>query len=145
MTGADAAVVVKASVSGEQITVAEHELLVSGPRRGAVVGFGGIVRNHDHGRDVTELEYTAHPSASEVIAAVAARAAQRPGVAAVAISHRVGLLNVGDVALACAVAAVHRQPAFDTAAWLVDEIKRELPVWKRQRFADGTDEWVNCP
>ena len=76
---------------------------------------------------------------ARVAAEVAARA---PGVRAIAISHRVGRLGIGDVALACAVAADHRREAFATCAELVDEVKRQLPVWKHQRFADGTDEWV---
>jgi molybdopterin synthase catalytic subunit len=59
------------------------------------------------------------------------------------VSHRIGPLGIGDVALACAVAADHRGEAFTTCAELVDEIKRRLPVWKHQEFADGTDEWVN--
>ena len=84
------------------------------------------------------------PTAAAVVASVAADVAARaPGVRAVAVSHRVGALDVGEVALACAVAADHRQAAFATCAELVDEIKRALPVWKHQVFADGTDEWVN--
>ena len=64
---------------------------------------------------------------------------------ALAVSHRVGHLDVGDVALVAAVAAAHRRAAFDACARLVDEVKARLPIWKRQVFADGTDEWVNCP
>ena len=77
---------------------------------------------------------------AEVAADVAGRA---EGVRAVAVSHRIGLLGIGDVALACAVAADHRREAFTTCAELVEEVKRRLPVWKHQAFADGTDEWVN--
>lgn len=64
---------------------------------------------------------------------------------AVAVEHRLGRLEIGDVALACAVAAEHRQQAFAACAELVEEVKRRLPVWKHQIFADGTDEWVNSP
>jgi molybdopterin synthase catalytic subunit len=63
----------------------------------------------------------------------------------VAVSHRVGALAIGDVALACAVAAEHRREAFEACSELVDEVKAQLPVWKRQEFADGSEEWVNCP
>jgi len=73
---------------------------------------------------------------------VAADIAARDGVIAVAVSHRVGLLMVGDTALAAAVSAAHRRAAFEACSDLVDEVKRRLPVWKRQVFADGTDEWV---
>ncbi len=137
--------VARAVITGDGILVAEHEELVGGPDRGAVVGFGGIVRNHDHGRMVTALEYMSHPSAEDIISQVATDAASRVGVSEVAISHRIGNLTVGDVALACAVSAAHRQAAFDACAWLVDEAKRRLPIWKHQVFDDGTDEWVNCP
>jgi molybdopterin synthase catalytic subunit len=70
-------------------------------------------------------------------------AASAPGVRAIAASHRVGPLRIGDAALVAAVAADHRVAAFDTCARLVDTIKERLPVWKHQFFADGTDEWVN--
>ncbi len=140
-----AGTVVHAAVTDEPISVGDHEQIVAGPERGAVVGFGGVVRNHDHGREVTHLEYVGHPNAGAIIYELAAEAAARPGVAAVAVSHRLGTLRVGDTALACAVSAPHRHAAFDACAWLVDELKRRLPVWKHQLFADGTDEWVNCP
>jgi molybdopterin synthase catalytic subunit len=137
--------VLLATVSAKAISLTVCEQLVGGPDRGAVVGFGGIVRDHDHGRIVVLLEYSAHPSAQQIIGQVAQKAADRPGVCAVALVHRTGVLHVGDTALACAVSAPHRAEAFGTAAWLVDEIKRTLPVWKRQQFADGSHEWVNCP
>ncbi|MDQ1246718.1 MAG: hypothetical protein QG597_1086 [Actinomycetota bacterium] len=117
---------------------------VGDARVGAVVTFEGRVRNHDHGRDVVELTYSAHPDAPAIFADALARAAEREGVQAVAGAHRVGPLAIGDLAFAVVVSAGHRGAAFDTCAWLVDEVKRVLPVWKLQRFADGTQEWVNC-
>ena len=111
-------------------------------RPGATVSFSGVVRDHDGGRSVTELEYHEHPTAAAVVAEVAAEIAARDGVIAVAVSHRIGLLRVGDVALAAAVSAAHRREAFAACSDLVDEVKRRLPVWKRQVFADGSDEWV---
>jgi molybdopterin synthase catalytic subunit len=71
--------------------------------------------------------------------------AEQSQAEAVAVSHRLGPLAVGDAALVVAVAGVHRAEAFATAMLLVDEVKRQLPVWKRQVFPDGTDEWVDCP
>ena len=68
-----------------------------------------------------------------------------PAVYAVAVSHRVGVLRIGDVALVAAVSTAHRAAAFGACARLVDEVKARLPIWKRQVFSDGTDEWVNCP
>jgi molybdopterin synthase catalytic subunit len=136
--------VLRATVTEEPLDVAEHAALVDDPAAGAVVTFAGVVRDHDGGRSVRGLEYSAHPTAGAVVAKVAAEVAARaPGVRALAVSHRVGALAVGEVALACAVAADHRHAAFATCAELVDEIKRALPVWKHQVFTDGTDEWVN--
>jgi molybdopterin synthase catalytic subunit len=121
------------------------ERTVADPAAGAVVSFAGVVRDHDSGRTVTLLEYEAHPSAEAVLKEVAAEIAAEPEVRAVAVSHRVGVLGIGDVALAAAVATAHRAAGFDACARLVDEVKARLPVWKRQVFADGSEEWVNCP
>lgn len=136
--------VLRAAVGEEPLDVAEHAALVDRAAAGAVVTFAGVVRDHDGGRGVKGLTYSAHPSAGRVVAEVAAEVAARAtGVRAIAVSHRVGELGIGDVALACAVAADHRREAFTTCAELVEEVKRLLPVWKHQVFADGTDEWVN--
>jgi molybdopterin synthase catalytic subunit len=134
-----------ARVVDAPLSVAEHEDAVSDKAAGAVVSFGGVVRDHDGGRSVTELEYVGHPTAAEVLAELADEFAARPGIAAVAVSHRVGLLGIGDVALACAVSAAHRGEAFAACAELVDEVKKRLPIWKRQVFTDGEEEWVACP
>ena len=137
--------VVRAVLTDQPIVLADHEDLVSRPAAGAVVGFVGMIRDHDHARDVLRLEYSAHPSAPGVLAEVVAEvAAQSAGVRAVAASHRIGVLEIGEAALVVAVAADHRQAAFSACAELVDAIKARLPVWKRQFFADGTDEWVGC-
>jgi molybdopterin synthase catalytic subunit len=134
-----------ASVTEAPLDVAAHERAVADPGAGAVVSFAGVVRDHDHGRGVTLLEYEAHPSAEAVLKEVAASIAADPEVRAVAVSHRVGVLQIGEVALAAAVATAHRAAAFAACARLIDEVKARLPVWKRQVFADGTEEWVNCP
>jgi molybdopterin synthase catalytic subunit len=134
-----------ARVLDEPLSVAEHEQAVADRGAGAVVSFSGVVRDVDGGRSVTELEYVGHPSAEQVISELAAEFAARPEVRAVAVSHRVGLLGIGDVALACAVSAAHRGEAFRACAELVDEVKARLPIWKRQVFADGEEEWVACP
>jgi molybdenum cofactor synthesis domain-containing protein len=141
-----AADVLRADVVDEPIDVDALARRVEHNAAGAVVTFGGVVRDHDGGRGVQELEYTGHPSADEVIAEVAADIAARfEGVRALAVSHRIGLLKIGDVALGCAVAAEHRKQAFSACSELVDEVKRRLPIWKRQVFDDDTEEWVNCP
>jgi molybdopterin synthase catalytic subunit len=133
------------SLSEGPLDVAAHEAAVADPRAGAIVSFKGVVREHDHGRDVARLEYHAHPSAADVLAQVAKEVAELPGVVGIAVSHRIGMLEVGDVALAAAVSTAHRADAFAVCARLVDEVKHRLPVRKRQVFADGSDEWVNYP
>ena len=135
----------RAAVGTEPLDVAEHAALVDDPAAGAVVTFAGVVRDHDGGRSVTELEYVGHPTAEAVIRELADEFAARPDVHAVAVSHRIGLLAIGDVALACAVSAAHRGQAFAACAELVDEVKKRLPIWKRQVFTDGEEEWVACP
>ena len=133
------------AISDEPLDADAHERAVSHAAAGAVVVFRGVVRDHDGGRGVTDLEYEGHPSAAEVLSQVAGEIAELPGVIAIAVSHRVGRLTIGDVALVAAVSCAHRAEAFAACATLVDETKARLPIWKRQVFVDGTDEWVNCP
>ncbi|MDQ7806000.1 molybdenum cofactor biosynthesis protein MoaE [Amycolatopsis sp. A133] len=138
--------VVRALVTEDVLSVEEHARLVEDDAAGAVVTFAGVVRDHDGGKGVRDLTYEGHPSAGQVIADVVADLSARwSGVRAVAVSHRLGPLTIGDVALACAVAAEHRGQAFAACSELVDEVKARLPVWKHQHFTDGTDEWVNSP
>ena len=144
MTGVDA-VVRLVGISSEPLDVAAHETAVRHRRAGAQVVFCGVVREHDHGRDVVELEYQGHPTADAVLREIAAEFAAEPDVLAIAVSHRVGVLAVGDVALVAAVSTAHRGEAFELCGRLVEEVKHRLPIWKRQVFADGSDEWVNCP
>ena len=134
-----------AEVLDTPLDLPAHEKAVADPRAGAVVSFQGVVRDHDHGRGVTLLEYEGHPSAAQVLREVAAEIAADPDVFAVAVSHRVGTLAIGDVALVASVSTAHRAAAFAACARLVDEAKARLPIWKRQVFDDGSEEWVNCP
>ena len=135
--------VLRAALTDQPIFLAEHEDLVSHQSAGAIVGFVGMIRDHDGGRRVVRLEYSAHPSAAQVIARLVAEVAEEAGgVRAIAASHRIGVLHIGEAALVAAVAADHRQAAFETCARLVDTIKARPPVWKHQFFDDGTEEWV---
>ncbi|GAA0724805.1 molybdenum cofactor biosynthesis protein MoaE [Dactylosporangium roseum] len=136
---------ITAVVTTERLDVTEHERAVEHRSAGAVVSFAGVVRDHDGGRGVLELEYEGHPSAGAILAEIAAEIGADPAVRALAVSHRVGRLEIGDVALAAAVSTAHRAEAFALCARLVDEVKARLPVWKRQVFTDGSEEWVNCP
>lgn len=112
------------------------------PECGAVVGFSGIVRNHDGGRGVASLSYSAHPSAEQVIVAVAADIAGKYDGVRIWVGHRTGPLQIGDAALVAAVAAAHRGVAFAACAELVDTVKERVPIWKEQGFSDGSSEWV---
>jgi molybdopterin synthase catalytic subunit len=134
----------RADVVDAPIAVEELRALAADAAAGAVVTFSGDVRDHDGGRSVERLEYEGHPTAGAVIAEVAREVAARHDVIAVAVSHRVGPLGIGDSALVAAVSAAHRGEAFAACADLVDEVKHRLPVWKHQVFSDGSDEWVNC-
>jgi molybdopterin synthase catalytic subunit len=134
-----------AQVTQDPLDVAAHAAAVETPTAGAVVTFTGAVRDHDGGRRVTGIEYVGHPTAQRLLEEVVADVAARSDAEAVAVSHRLGKLEIGDAALVVAVAGAHRAEAFATASQLVDEVKARLPVWKRQVFPDGTDEWVACP
>jgi len=131
-----------ADISTEPLDTAHYEAAVRTEASGAVVVFSGVVRDHDDGRTVRALEYVGHPAAPGVLTQVAGEIAADPDVHAVAVAHRVGTLAVGDTALVAAVSAAHRQAAFTAASRLVEEVKARLPVWKRQQFADGSEEWV---
>jgi molybdopterin synthase catalytic subunit len=136
-------VVLRAELTDKAIELFAHEALVAHEAAGAVVGFAGVVRDHDGGRNVTRLEYSAHPTAQQTLVDVAAEiAADSQGVRAIAVSHRIGALHIGDAALVAAVAADHRGAAFETCQRLVDTVKARLPVWKHQYFSDGSEEWV---
>ena len=112
---------------------------------GGIALFVGVVRDHDEGQDVTSLDYTAHPNAQAVLAACAERTAAAHDVLALAVEHRVGHLEVGDLAVVVAVGAVHRAEALAACRQLIDDLKAEVPIWKEQLFATGEAEWVGLP
>lgn len=109
---------------------------------GGTAFFSGTVRDEDEGRGVVELEYSAHPSAARELRRVAERVASRYPVQAVAALHRTGTLAIGDLAVLVAVACPHRAEAFQACRELIDTLKHEVPIWKRQNFEDGSQEWV---
>ncbi|HET6241960.1 MAG TPA: molybdenum cofactor biosynthesis protein MoaE [Arthrobacter sp.] len=153
--------VVHAVLSAEPISVEQAIAAVESETAGAVVSFSGVVRNHDGGKPVERLSYSAHPTAHQVLADVVAAlvAEHSPGAGAGAgagrggdasppvriwAAHRIGLLEIGDPALVCAVSAAHRGQAFEVCSELVDRIKAQVPIWKEQFFSDGTVEWVGA-
>jgi molybdopterin synthase catalytic subunit len=126
------------------LDVGAHLAAVASPQAGAVATFVGTVRDHDPGADgeVVALDYSAHPDAAGVLASIAADLAAREGVLGLAVSHRVGHLAVGDVAIVACVATAHRALAFEVCRDLVERVKAEVPIWKRQVLADGSHTWV---
>lgn len=114
---------------------------VEHPASGAVVIFSGVVRDHDSGQSILSLDYQAHPQAEQIMAECCAAVAAETGLAVAAV-HRVGHLEIGDIALTAAVSAAHRREAFDACELLVERIKSTVPIWKRQYFTDGKSEWV---
>ncbi len=111
---------------------------------GGVALFVGTVRNHDGGADVDTLGYSCHPSAEAEMRRIAEKVAADHPVRALAAVHRVGDLRVGDLAVVVAVACPHRAEAFDACRKLIDDLKHEVPIWKHQKFSDGTEEWVGA-
>jgi molybdopterin synthase catalytic subunit len=135
---------VYAVVTDAPVNIAELSKLVTNPQSGAVVTFCGDVRNHDGGKEVASLLYEIHPSAPEQIKLIAESIIDRFDIEKVAVAHRYGNIAIGETAFAVAVSAAHRQAAFDACSAIVDEVKANLPIWKHQKFTDGSDEWVNC-
>lgn len=135
--------ILRAEVTEEPVSVAALAREVERSGAGAVVTFDGMVRDHDSGRGVRGIAYTAHPTASDVVRQIAQEVGARPGLRALAVAHRVGDLGIGETAFAVAVSADHRAPAFDACRDVVEEVKKRLPVWKHQLFDDGTREWSN--
>lgn len=125
------------------LSVDEVQAAVTEPGAGGIALFLGAVRDHDHGRGVTRLSYSAHPSAVGELRRVAEKVVAGYDVRALAAVHRVGELAIGDLAVVVAVACAHRGEAFEACRMLIDELKRSVPIWKQQWFADGDSEWVN--
>jgi molybdopterin synthase catalytic subunit len=132
------------ALSAEPLSTAAHLAAVDDPRSGAVAAFVGRVRDHDPGvsGEVVALDYSAHPDAPGVLERLAAAARGRDGVLGVALSHRIGRVAVGEPALVAVVATAHRDLAFDVCRDLVEAVKAELPVWKRELLADGSHVWA---
>jgi molybdopterin synthase catalytic subunit len=112
---------------------------------GGLTLFVGRVRDHDGGKGVVGLDYTAHPTALDRLREVCDRVAAEYDVHGVAAVHRIGSLDIGDIAVVVATTSSHRGDAFAASRALIDTLKAEVPIWKHQRFGDGTEEWVGTP
>jgi molybdopterin synthase catalytic subunit len=131
------------AIRDADLSVDEVRTAIADPAAGGEVLFAGTVRDHDAARGVTALSYSAHPSAEAELRRVAeSTIAKYPDVIALAAVHRIGDLAVGDLAVVVGVSCAHRAEAFHACHALIDELKASVPIWKHQRFADGTDEWV---
>ena len=134
---------ITALVTKEKISVDSLADSLKTNQAGAVASFSGDVRDNDADKSVTSLTYEVHPSAQGVIEEITHRIAAKHDVIAVAVAHRYGEIAMGETAFAVVVTAVHRGPAFAACEEIVSTVKEELPIWKYQVFADGTNEWVN--
>jgi molybdopterin synthase catalytic subunit len=112
---------------------------------GAMASFVGIVRNHDHGRPVRKLYYDCYLSmADRMIGRLIQEALGRWDVHEMRVLHRIGELAVGEAAVAIAVSSAHRDEAFSACRFAIEEIKKKVPIWKKEIFEDGSREWVVC-
>jgi len=111
---------------------------------GATVLFLGTVRDTNDGRAVTGIEYSAYRSMAErELAKIVVEAGTQFGTTDVVVEHRLGTLDLGEVSVAIAVAHPHRGAAYDASRYVIEQIKRRVPIWKREHYADGTREWVD--
>lgn len=127
------------------LDVAEVVAALDDPSAGGLALFVGRVRDHDSGRSVQRLDYSAHPTAASRLREVAEQVVAAHDVVGLAAVHRTGLLEIGDVAVVVATTSAHRDEAFGACRMLIDTLKAEVPVWKHQVFADGEEEWVGTP
>ena len=133
------------AVRESELSVDEVRAAVADPAAGGIALFAGAVRDSDHDRGVSRLSYSAHPSAADELRRVAEVIAEKYPVIGIAAVHRVGDLAIGDLAVVLAVSCPHRAEAFDACRDLIDILKASVPIWKHQRFDDGTAEWVGTP
>ena len=130
------------AVTDQPIDLAAWRRRLDHPQAGGLVVFEGVVRDHHQGRAVRHLDYQGYtPLAVRVGAQILADAGGRWPLLRALGCHRVGHLEVGEAAVWIGVAAAHRAEAFAACAWIMDEVKARVPVWKRETFADGTVEW----
>ncbi|MFE1175519.1 molybdenum cofactor biosynthesis protein MoaE [Streptomyces sp. NPDC058773] len=126
------------------LSVDEVFAAVGDAAAGGTALFVGTVRSHDNGADVDGLGYSAHPTAEAEMRRIAEKVIADFPVRALAAVHRVGDLRIGDLAVVVAVSCPHRGEAFEACRKLIDDLKHEVPIWKHQTFADGTEEWVGA-
>jgi len=133
----------RTALVGQPIDVASIVAEVESPGNGAISLFVGTVRDVNDGRPVDGIEYNAYaPMAERELAQIAQQAAERFGTVHIVIEHRTGFLALGEASVAIAVGHPHRAQATDGARWIIEELKRRVPIWKMEHYADGTRQWV---
>ena len=130
-------------LTSQPIDITALAAAVVAPERGAIVTFSGLVRNHHARREVLSLSYSAYGPMAEAVCADVVREAETKWPVQVALAHRLGEVPIGESAVAIVVGSAHRSAAFDACRWVIDEIKSRVPIWKRERYADGTEAWVD--
>ena len=130
-------------ITSEAIELGDVIRVVEAGDAGAIVHFLGVVRNNTEGREVSYLEYEAYPPMAEKkMAEIAQEIHEKWGLDRVAMIHRVGRLEIGEVSVAVAVASPHRKEAFEACHYAMNRLKQIVPIWKREVWADGEEEWV---
>ena len=133
------------SFSETPINVAALRAHLNHPTAGGFVAFEGWVRNHNEGQAVLKLEYEAFAALAEKEGqAIIEEALNKFAITGATCVHRVGLLEIGDMAVWVGVAAAHRGAAFDACRYIIDEVKQRVPIWKKEHYANGDSGWVNC-
>lgn len=134
----------RAAIVAREIDPTALLVSVRSPQFGGVSMFLGTVREMNGGREVSSIEYSAYVSMAEAeMDQILAESEEKFGVGAIVVEHRVGLLELGEVSIAIAAAHQHRRPALDATRFVIDEIKARVPIWKLERYADGSSEWVD--
>jgi molybdopterin synthase catalytic subunit len=134
----------RAAIVTREISPALLIAEVQSPEFGAISVFAGTVRETNDGRSVSAIDYSAYTSMAQVeLERILAEAAEEFGVSRIVVEHRVGLLELGDVSVAIVAAHAHRAPALDATRFVIEEIKKRVPIWKREHYADGSREWVD--
>ena len=132
-----------AELTRDPIPVERLVAAITRPECGAIALFLGTTRDHHDGRKVTRLAYEAYePMALAALEALERAAIERFEVAACRIVHRIGEVPLTEASVAVVVAAAHRAPAFDACRWAMDELKRTVPIWKKEHYAEGGENWV---
>lgn len=132
-------------VTADVLDAAEATEAVADPAAGAIDVFLGVVRNENKGRAVGYLEYDAYPEMAErVMRQIADEACERFGLLRCAVLHRTGRLEIGETSMVVALSSAHRAAVFEGGHWFVDEIKKRVPIWKKEVWADG-EEWIEGP